>query len=187
MFLHALQYSQENTCAWVSFCNEGAVIWPATLLKKRLWHRCFPMNFAKFSKTVFYITLSGACFCLSMVSKYTFVGTVFTFLIQTLMTEHFHVKWALNKLLGNKRPMTFSVYYFLKLQSDLCFFCGKLVYQIQSILDKYQPQILFCRKQIKVCCVVQICLIEMWLLSLWLFQTRTVFTKSKETAYCLHH
>ena len=27
----------------------------ATLLKKRLWHRCFPENFANFSKTPFFI------------------------------------------------------------------------------------------------------------------------------------
>ena len=26
---------------------------PATLLKKRLWHRCFPVNFAKFLRTSF--------------------------------------------------------------------------------------------------------------------------------------
>ena len=26
---------------------------PATLLKKRLWHRCFPVNFAKFLRTPF--------------------------------------------------------------------------------------------------------------------------------------
>ena len=26
---------------------------PATLLKKRRWHRCFPMNFAKFLRTPF--------------------------------------------------------------------------------------------------------------------------------------
>ena len=26
---------------------------PATLLKKRLWHRCFPVNFAKFLRTTF--------------------------------------------------------------------------------------------------------------------------------------
>ena len=26
---------------------------PATLLKKRLWHRCFPVNFAKFLRTLF--------------------------------------------------------------------------------------------------------------------------------------
>ena len=28
---------------------------PATLLKKRLWHRCFPVNFAKFFRTHFFI------------------------------------------------------------------------------------------------------------------------------------
>ena len=28
---------------------------PATLLKKRLWHRCFPVNFAKFLRTPFLI------------------------------------------------------------------------------------------------------------------------------------
>ena len=26
---------------------------PATLLKKRLWHRCFPVNFVKFIRTPF--------------------------------------------------------------------------------------------------------------------------------------
>ena len=30
------------------FCKKG---WPATLLKKRLWRRCFPVNFAKFLRT----------------------------------------------------------------------------------------------------------------------------------------
>ena len=37
-----LQNSQENTCARVSF------------LKKRLWHKCFPVNFAKFLRTCFF-------------------------------------------------------------------------------------------------------------------------------------
>ena len=32
-------------------CSKG---FPATLLKKRLWHRCFPMNFAKFLRTPFF-------------------------------------------------------------------------------------------------------------------------------------
>ena len=27
--------------------------WPATLLIKRVWHRCFPVNFAKFLRTPF--------------------------------------------------------------------------------------------------------------------------------------
>ena len=28
---------------------------PATSLKKRLWHRCFPVNFEKFLRTTFFI------------------------------------------------------------------------------------------------------------------------------------
>ena len=39
-----------NTCARVSFSTG---LRPATLLKKRLWHRCFPVNFAKFLRTPF--------------------------------------------------------------------------------------------------------------------------------------
>ena len=27
---------------------------PATLLKKRLWHRCFPVNFFEISKNIFF-------------------------------------------------------------------------------------------------------------------------------------
>ena len=32
---------------------------PATLLKKRLWHRCFPVKFAKFLRAHFYRTVFG--------------------------------------------------------------------------------------------------------------------------------
>ena len=39
------------------FFNKVADLWPGTLLKMRLWHRCFPVNFAKFLRT----TLCG-CF-----------------------------------------------------------------------------------------------------------------------------
>ena len=31
-----------------SFFNKIAGLKPATLLKKRLWHRCFPVNFVKY-------------------------------------------------------------------------------------------------------------------------------------------
>ena len=30
------------------FSNKVVGLKPATLLKKRIWHRCFPVNFAKF-------------------------------------------------------------------------------------------------------------------------------------------
>ena len=35
---------------------------PATLLKKRLWHRCFPVDFVKFLRTPFLYHTSGGCF-----------------------------------------------------------------------------------------------------------------------------
>ena len=44
--------SKENTCVRVLF-NEVAGLWPATLLKKRLWHKCFHADFAKYSRIPF--------------------------------------------------------------------------------------------------------------------------------------
>ena len=55
VFLKISQNSQENTCARVSFLIKLQASQPATLLKKRLWHRCFPVNFAKFLRTTFFI------------------------------------------------------------------------------------------------------------------------------------
>ena len=37
------------------FLNKVAGLRPATLLKKRLWYKCFPVNFVKFLRTPFYI------------------------------------------------------------------------------------------------------------------------------------
>ena len=42
VFLEISQHSQKNICAR-----------PTTLLRKRLWHRCFPVNFVKFLRTPF--------------------------------------------------------------------------------------------------------------------------------------
>ena len=49
---------QENTCARFSLLK-FAVLRSATLLKKKLCHRCFPVNFAKFFKTLFLQSTSG--------------------------------------------------------------------------------------------------------------------------------
>ena len=48
MLLQILQNSQENTCARVFF-----LIKVQAFIKKRPWHRCFPVNFAKFLRTPF--------------------------------------------------------------------------------------------------------------------------------------
>ena len=67
VFSKILQNSQEN--AWRL----------ATLLKKRLWHRCFPVNVAKFLRTRFLQNTSGGCFCVLSFSgsNYTFVDYLY--------------------------------------------------------------------------------------------------------------
>ena len=52
LFFEISQNSQENTGARVSILIKFQA-WPATLLKKRFWRGCFPVNFAKVLKTPF--------------------------------------------------------------------------------------------------------------------------------------
>ena len=44
------KFSGKHPCQGLFF-NKVAGLRPATLLKIRLWHRCFPVNFAKFLRT----------------------------------------------------------------------------------------------------------------------------------------
>ena len=53
MFSEISQYSQENTCARISFLTKLQAS-PATFIKMRFSHRCFPVNFVKFLRTPFY-------------------------------------------------------------------------------------------------------------------------------------
>ena len=48
------QSSRENTYASVSFFSKVAGLRPATLLKNRLRHRCFPVDFVKFLRNFFW-------------------------------------------------------------------------------------------------------------------------------------
>ena len=67
LFLEILQNLQEKTCARASFlirlqpktCN---FIRPATVLKKKLWCSCFPVNIAKFLRTLFLQNTPGRKF-----------------------------------------------------------------------------------------------------------------------------
>ena len=45
------------------FLNKIEDLRPATLLKKRFWRRCFPVNLEKFLRTPFYRTRLGDYFC----------------------------------------------------------------------------------------------------------------------------
>ena len=53
VFLKILQNSQENTCTRVTFLIK------LKALQKRLWHRCFHLNFAKVLRTPFLQNTSG--------------------------------------------------------------------------------------------------------------------------------
>ena len=53
VFLLISQNSQENTCARVSFLIKLQTRGLQLYQKKRIWHSCFPVNFAKFLKTPF--------------------------------------------------------------------------------------------------------------------------------------
>ena len=59
------------------FFNNTAVLKPATLLKKRLWHRCFPVNFAKFLKTPFLQNISGRLLLFIYITKFFSEMTTF--------------------------------------------------------------------------------------------------------------
>ena len=50
-----------------SLFNKDDGLKPASLLKKKLWHRCFLVNFAKFSRTSLLQNTSGRLllFCLN--------------------------------------------------------------------------------------------------------------------------
>ena len=63
---------------------------PATLFKKRLWHRCFPVNFAKFLRTPFF-TEHLRCLLLQ-------IRTFFKKAKSTLLkSTYFHFKRKPNK------------------------------------------------------------------------------------------
>ena len=52
------KFTGKHLCQSLSF-NKFADLRPATLFKKRLWHRYFPVNFAKFLRTPFLQNTSG--------------------------------------------------------------------------------------------------------------------------------
>ena len=52
------KFTEEHLCQSLYF-NKVPGLCPATLLKKRLWHRCFPLNFTKFLRTPFLQNISG--------------------------------------------------------------------------------------------------------------------------------
>ena len=81
MFLKISQNSQENVCARVSFSHVPEA---RNFIKKRPWHWCFPVNFAKFLRTTYFteplrVTASEAIW-----EDIEFDRSVFNFVIGSL-------------------------------------------------------------------------------------------------------
>ena len=56
------KFTGEHLCQSL-FLNKVTGLRPATLWKKRLWHMCSPVNFAKFLRKLIYRTPLVNCFC----------------------------------------------------------------------------------------------------------------------------
>ena len=101
LFLEISQNSQENTCA--------------TLLKKKLWHRCFPVNFVKFLRTPFSQKSSGWLFLISLGIA---IGTVFSKILcssRSSRPEVFDEKRVRNNFTGKYLCRSL---FFTKLQAE---------------------------------------------------------------------
>ena len=54
VLINFTKFTGKHLCQSLFF-NKVAALRPATLLKAKLWHRCFPVNFTKFLRTHFFI------------------------------------------------------------------------------------------------------------------------------------
>ena len=55
---NSTKFTGKHLCQSLFF-NKVAGLSPATLLKMRLWHWCFPLNFVKISNNTFFQNTSG--------------------------------------------------------------------------------------------------------------------------------
>ena len=62
-FLKSFTKSTGKHLCWSIFFNKVGSLRPSSLLKKRLRHQCFPVNFAEFLRTLFLPNISGGYFC----------------------------------------------------------------------------------------------------------------------------
>ena len=58
VFRNFTKFTEKHLCQSLFF-NKVADLKLATLLKNKLWHRCFPVNFGKFLRTLFLQNTSG--------------------------------------------------------------------------------------------------------------------------------
>ena len=96
------KFTRKHLCQSLFF-NKVAGLRPATLLKKRLWHRYFPVNFAKFLRTAFLQNTSGR---LILKAKYLFKYKISNYFHQ--FTETFFATKIINHAEQKSFPVSFK-------------------------------------------------------------------------------
>ena len=89
MFLEISQNSQENTCARDSFLIQLQAR-SATFLKKSFRDRCFPVNFSKFLRTLFYRAPPDDCFCYFYIKQPILLKTQIRHTRMQMATQSLH-------------------------------------------------------------------------------------------------
>ena len=86
------KFTGKYLCQRLFFNTVAGQARPATLIKKSLWHRCFPVNFAKFLRTPFLQKSSSGCFCKLQVKKlfhtYSVMHFAFVFSEYNIFSEY---------------------------------------------------------------------------------------------------
>ena len=110
------KFTGKHLCQSI-FYNKVASLRPATLLKKRHWHRCFPVNFVKFLTTPFLQNTSGrmllnftwgSSITIDGKSKHVYVLCFSSYLVvfdksKVVVVSRCCTKQALLKILQNSR------------------------------------------------------------------------------------
>ena len=73
------------------FTGKHLCLRPTDLLKKRLWHRCFPVNFTKFLRTPFSQNASGRLLLYMLMNVYEF----FKFSSLESISQYGNTSWAI--------------------------------------------------------------------------------------------
>ena len=67
------KFTGKYLCQSIFLNTNAGLSSEAFLFKKRLWRRCFPLNFMKFLRTPFLQNTSGGCFCICRLKNYLWI------------------------------------------------------------------------------------------------------------------
>ena len=122
-----------NTCARASFFNKVAGLRSATILKKRLWHRCFPVNFVKFPRTPFLQNTSGRLL-LFFITYFLFTFSIIAWKLILSDKQIFDTRALLAQRHLRKQVCVFIFLY----QNMLIKYFFKHLFSIKFFLDRKQ-------------------------------------------------